>query len=65
MPLGSRRTFLGTSATAVEWLVGVALAGGQAPPEQKPPMAEEVFKNIRVLRGIPVDENELPVVIHV
>ena len=30
-------------------------AGGQAPPERQP-LAEEVFKNIRVLRGLPVDE---------
>jgi photosynthetic reaction center cytochrome c subunit len=54
MMLGSRRVFLG--ATAVVWLVAVTLAGGQAPAAPKPPMAEEVFKNIRVLRGIPVDE---------
>src|SRR5580765_9101385 len=54
MKLGSRRVFLG--ATAVVWLVAVTLAGGQAPAAPKPPMAEEVFKNIRVLRGIPVDE---------
>ncbi len=56
MNLGSRRTLLSATATAIVWLVGVVLAGGQAQPEQKPPMAEEVFKNIRVLRGIPVDE---------
>src|SRR4026208_1297326 len=30
--------------------------GAQAPAARNPPMAEEVFKNIRVLRGIPVDE---------
>jgi len=28
-------------------------AGGQA---QRPPMAEEVFKNVQILKGIPVDE---------
>ena len=33
-----------------------AQAGGQQGPEQKPPMAEDVFKNLRMLRGIPVDE---------
>jgi photosynthetic reaction center cytochrome c subunit len=38
------------------WLVCVVLAGGQGQPDQRPPMAEEVFKNIRALRGIPVDE---------
>jgi photosynthetic reaction center cytochrome c subunit len=33
-----------------------AQAGGQAAPAQKTPMAEEVFKNVQVLKGIPVDE---------
>ena len=28
----------------------------QAGPAQKPPMAEQVFKNVQVLKGIPVDE---------
>jgi hypothetical protein len=46
----------------LEWIpvVGVCLLGGlvygQAAPEPKPPMAEEVFKNVQVLKGIPVDE---------
>jgi len=39
------------------WLLSVvAWAGGQAGPERKPPMAEEVFKNVQLLKGIPVDE---------
>jgi photosynthetic reaction center cytochrome c subunit len=33
----------------------VALLCGQT-PEPKPPMAEDVFKNVQVLKGIPVDE---------
>ena len=33
-----------------------ALAGGQAQPGQRPQMTEEAFKNIQVLKGIPVDE---------
>jgi photosynthetic reaction center cytochrome c subunit len=41
-------------------LLSVALASGQAGPAQKasvaPPMAEDVFKNVQVLKGIPVDE---------
>jgi hypothetical protein len=45
---------------AISWLVvlsaGQAAPAGQAAAPQKPPMAEEVFKNVRVLRGIPVDE---------
>jgi photosynthetic reaction center cytochrome c subunit len=55
MKVGSQRTLLG-AATAAVWLVGVGLVGGQAQLEQKPPLAEEVFKNIRVLKGIPVGE---------
>jgi len=37
---------------AVTCLLGIASAGGQT----KPPMSEDVFKNIQVLKGIPVDE---------
>src|SRR5437899_5970857 len=33
-----------------------ASANGQAGQEQKPQMAEEVFKNVQILKGIPVDE---------
>ena len=33
-----------------------AQAGAQAGSAQRPPMAEEAFKNIQVLKGIPVDE---------
>jgi photosynthetic reaction center cytochrome c subunit len=43
----------------VVWLLGVALAGGQTGSAQtgpKPPMAEEVFKNLQVLKGIPVNQ---------
>ena len=50
-----RRAILCVTATAAVWLLAVVLASGQA-PESKTAMAEEVFKNIRVLRGIPVDE---------
>jgi hypothetical protein len=56
MTRGSPRIFLAGSVTLVVCLLSVALAGNQAPPAQRPPMAEEVFKNIQVLRGIPVDE---------
>ena len=37
-------------------LAPTILAAAQAPPVEKAPLAEEVFKNVRVLRGIPVDE---------
>jgi photosynthetic reaction center cytochrome c subunit len=47
MRLRSRPTIL---------LLGGALAYGQAGLEQKPQMAEEVFKNVQVLKGIPVNQ---------
>lgn len=56
MRLGSRRVFRGATGTAVVCLMGVALAAGQAAPEQKPVMAEEVFKSVQVLKGIPVSQ---------
>jgi photosynthetic reaction center cytochrome c subunit len=58
-PASSRIFTGGVATTMVVWLLGVALAGGQtgpAPTGQKPPMAEEVFKNLQVLKGIPVNE---------
>src|SRR5215467_9472101 len=36
-------------------LLGAAAAFGQA-PEPRAPLAEEVFKNVQALKGIPVDE---------
>jgi photosynthetic reaction center cytochrome c subunit len=59
MMIPSTRTLLGATAAIVVWLAGAVWAGGQAPAPAttpRPPMSEEVFKNIRVLRGIPVDE---------
>ena len=38
-------------------LLGATLANGQtAPPQEKPQMADEVFKNVQVLRGLTVDQ---------
>ena len=63
MIAGSRRLFLGATALAVVCLLGVAMEAGQAAPAAAPaqgatdrgPMTEEVFKQIMLLRGIPVD----------
>jgi hypothetical protein len=30
--------------------------GAQGKPEQRPPLAEEIFKNVQILKGIPVDQ---------
>lgn len=42
-------------AAAIVWLLAAAWASGQA-PATRPPMAEDVFKNVQILKGIPVDE---------
>jgi len=47
------RLAIGTTATL--WLLGLCAAAGQTPAD-RPPMSEEVFKNIQVLKGIPVDQ---------
>ena len=56
MKLGATGVRFGVMSMTIVWLAGVLVAGGQAPPPDKQPLAEEVFKNIRVLRGLPVDE---------
>jgi len=48
------RTGISFTAAAVGFLAAVTLRG-QA-PAARPPLAEEVFKNVQVLRGIPVNE---------
>src|ERR1043166_5655379 len=46
-----------TKILTMAMLLGATiLMAAQAPPTEKAPLAEEVFKNVRVLRGIPVDE---------
>ena len=39
---------------AAAWMLSVVVAGQAA--QERPPMAEDVFKNIQVLKGIPVDQ---------
>src|SRR5215510_11340607 len=34
----------------------MVLAAAQGPPAEEAPLAEQVFTNVRVMRGIPVDE---------
>jgi photosynthetic reaction center cytochrome c subunit len=59
MMLHSRRAFRCAMGTAILCLLGTPWAHSQSDKPaagQKPQMSEEVFKNIQVLRGIPVDE---------
>src|SRR5207249_10722750 len=52
----NRTATKGDNMKLVVCLLGIALASGQAGQEQRPQMAESVFKNVEVLKGIPVDE---------
>ena len=45
-----------TLTAATVCLLGVTLAYAQAAPQEKPLMADDVFKNIQVLRGLTVDQ---------
>ena len=60
MSLRVRRTIAGLMGTAMVTvllsLLGITLAQAQGEPQQKPQMAEDVFKNVQLLRGIPVNE---------
>lgn len=63
MRVGSRM-FAAAAATALAWIAAVAFVSAQAPKPAAPAtaaaenqlLAENVFKNVTVLRGIPVDE---------
>src|SRR5215468_8100869 len=55
MKLGSRQWVLETVAMIALGLVSSASAYGQA-AQAKQPMSEQAFKNVTVLKGIPVDE---------
>src|SRR5262249_10564053 len=51
-----RPVILGIMATIALCLLGAVLLNGQAAQAPRPQMAEEVFKNVQILKGIPVDE---------
>jgi photosynthetic reaction center cytochrome c subunit len=55
MNLGSRSPVIGTLATIALWLLSIPPAAGQTAPT-KQLMSEQAFKNVTVLKGIPVDE---------
>jgi photosynthetic reaction center cytochrome c subunit len=56
MMFGSRRIISGVVCLLAACLLVVGLAKGQGGQAQRQPMAEEVFKKVDVLKGIPVDE---------
>jgi hypothetical protein len=51
-----RQTILRIAGALLMCLIGTAPAAAQTASDQKPPLAEDVFKNVQVLRGISVDE---------
>lgn len=59
MRIGSRLMMIATAVIAVVWLIGTvafALEGGQAAPQTKPMLVDDVFKNVQALKGIYVDD---------
>ena len=50
------RVFQTASGTAVACLLVAAPAAAQTAPQEKPLMVEDVFKNVQVLKGIPVNQ---------
>src|SRR5580704_12116412 len=59
MRFGSTRAIRYTTGTMILCLLGTTCARSQAVKtgtDQKPKMSEEAFKNVQVLRGIPVNE---------
>src|SRR3954465_818960 len=56
MHLGLRHVLGGVVAVTLSLLVIVAARGQATPGGATPQMSQDVFKNVQVLRGIPVDE---------
>jgi photosynthetic reaction center cytochrome c subunit len=54
--LWSGRGILAATGIAVAGLIGTASGAAQNASQEKPRLAEDVFKNIQVLKGIPVDD---------
>jgi hypothetical protein len=54
-PLSGRR-ILAATGIGVAALIGVRLVAAQTASQEKPVLAEEVFKNVQVLKGISVDD---------
>src|SRR6202049_3750569 len=56
LQLWSKRGMLAACLIMAFGLIGAGLAGAQPASQEKPLMAEQVFKNIQALKGIPVDD---------
>src|SRR5262247_763289 len=51
-----KRTILCLMEIVMMCLLGTTISSDQRRPKAKPQMAEELFKNVQVLKDIPVDE---------
>jgi hypothetical protein len=51
-----RSTAIVSALAALMWGSSAVIVGGQAGAADRPQMAEEVFKNVQILKGIPVDQ---------
>ena len=50
----SKQSIAGVAVLAIVWLSAVVITNGQAASTAAaPPMAEQVFKNVQVLKGFP------------
>jgi hypothetical protein len=56
MTIGNPRFWFGIISTVFGSALVVAIVSAQAPAPPKVPMAEDVFKNVQALKGIPVDD---------
>jgi hypothetical protein len=56
MKLWSGRGILAFTGIAVVALIGAALASAQTATQERPLLSDQVFKNVQVLKGIPVDD---------
>src|SRR5437879_13657313 len=52
----SGREILAATGIVVVGLIGAGFAAAQSASQEKPLLAEEVFRNVQELKGIPVDD---------
>ena len=56
MKFKSTPVMVSAVAMAVAFVLPVTPLGAQAAPQEKPQMADDIFKNVQVLKGLTVDE---------
>ena len=56
MELKKGPVIVGVAVQAIVFVVGVALSAPQAGSQEKVQTSDQIFKNVQVLKGIPVDD---------